>query len=97
MGLRPMVDAPSASGKDRMGLPLSNFWRTQACRLEFIGWLLRPKVLRWGRQGKHIPELLAQYAATRITFKASEAGAGLISWTTRSTGRTDIDAVIYSW
>ena len=42
-------------------------------------------------------ELLAQYAATRITFKASEAGAGLISWTTRSTGRTNIDAVIYSW
>lgn len=47
--------------------------------------------------GATTAELLAQYANTSLTFKASELGAGRIQWTTRATGRTNIDAVIYSW
>lgn len=47
--------------------------------------------------GATTDELLAQYASTAITFTARESGAGLIRWTTRSTGRTNLDAVIYTW
>lgn len=42
-------------------------------------------------------DFLTQYAATRIKFTPSELGAGVVRWKVWGYGRTNVDAVIYSW